>query len=62
MLATLIYISIHSVRIPLTFVLQNEYLQGVPKKVGFTTCNSSSKSHFFLGHLVVDTYILKTTN
>ena len=22
------------------------------KKVGFTTCNSSSKSHFFLGHLV----------
>ena len=27
-------------------------LQGVPKKVGFTTCNSSSKSHFFLGHLV----------
>ena len=26
MLATLIYISIHSVRIPLTFVLPNEYL------------------------------------
>ena len=24
-------------------------LQGVPKKVGFTTCNSSSKSHFFGG-------------
>ena len=23
------------------------------KKVGVTTCNSSSNSHFFLGHLVV---------
>ena len=26
-----------------------KYVQGVPKKEGFTTCNSSSKSHFFGG-------------
>ena len=38
----------------LVLTLMNKYLegyllvvQGVPKKVGFTTCNSSSKSHFF---------------
>ena len=28
-------------------------IQGVPKKVGFTAFITSSKSHFFLGHLVV---------
>ena len=28
------------------------------KKVGFTTCNSSSKSHFFGGHLVVFFYFI----
>ena len=28
------------------------YYKVSQKKVGFTTCNSSSKSHFFLGHLV----------
>ena len=39
--------------------MQNElndiyiYIQGVPpKKVGFTATITSSKSHFFLGHLV----------
>ena len=36
------------------------YVQGVPKKMGFTTCNSSSKSQFFLGHLVVSCNIRKT--
>ena len=30
-----------------------ELLQGVPKKVGFTATITSSKSHFFMGHLVV---------
>ena len=44
----------YEISIRKTDILQLEFLklQGVPKKVGFTTCNSSSKSHFFLGHLV----------
>ena len=32
-------------------------LQGVPKKVGFTTCNSSSKSHFFWDNLYLQAFI-----
>ena len=44
----------------LKFVDKNETIKQLKlykvsqKKVGFTTCNTSSKSHFFLGHLVPD--------